>query len=192
MSDYRNAGAKETPGRQAVHADRSALRADDAGVPAEMVTLDAVTLQALSDAAVAPRQEACRKAVSDALAKGVRAEDIADHYIPAIAHEMGYQWCVDRMSFASVTIGVSRLQGMLRDLGPHWTGDRMMDPTAPSVLLVVPENVHHTLGAIVLSGQLRRRGISVKLMLGEPPEAVAVQLRRCRYAAVFISASQSL
>ena len=191
MSDIRNAGAKGTPGRQAVQAEGRLLRANHPAGSQEQRPLDPAILRSLSDAALAPQQDDRRHAVAAALANGISAEEIADLYIPAIAREMGDKWCVDQMSFASVTIGVSRLQGMLRDLGPQWAGDHLLDPTAPSVLLIVPENVHHTLGAIILSGQLRRRGISIKLMLGEPVTAIAAQLRRCRYAAVFISASQS-
>ena len=100
-------------------------------------------------------------------------------------------WCVDQISFAGVTIGVARLQGMLRDLGPEWSGDKTTDPSAPAVLLIVPENVHHTLGALVLSGQLRRRGLSVRLILGEPPGNIVVRLRRTNFSAVMVSASQS-
>ena len=103
---------------------------------------------------------------------------------------MGDAWCVDQLSFAGVTIGVSRLQAMLRTLGPSWSGDNALHPEAPLMLLIVPQDAYHTLGAIVLSGQLRRKGMSVKLMLGGKPEDIADRVARNSFQAIFISSSR--
>ncbi len=120
---------------------------------------------------------------------GVSVEDIADHYIPAVARLLGNQWCEDEVGFATVTIGSARLQGLLRTLGPEWRADRLADSNAPALLIAVGSNVHHTLGAMVLTGQMRRRGLSVRLMLGAEPERLGPTLRRVRFDAVFISSS---
>lgn len=120
---------------------------------------------------------------------GIRAEDVADHYIPALARSLGRMWCEDEMGFAGVTIGVARLQGLLRDLGPEWRADLVTNSDAPTVLVIVAEDVYHTLGAMVLSGQLRRMGLSVRLMIGANVTQIGSALRRVRYDAVLISAS---
>ena len=144
----------------------------------------------LQAAALHPNSNACREAVKTSIAQGTRPEDLADHYIPAVARELGDQWCEDQLSFAGVTIGVSRLQGMMRELGPNWASDNVTCAASPSILLIVLQDVYHTLGAIVLSSQLRRKGFSVKLLLGGKADDVADRLRRTSYEAVFISSSR--
>lgn len=191
MADHRNADAPGTSDVPAAQPQQALGHA--AGAVLRDITrhLDQDVLRKLKDAALDPMQEASKSAVAELLNEGVRGEDIADFYIPAVARDMGEKWCSDQMSFASVTIGASRLQGMLRELGPNWSGDKVLDPSAPTVLVAVPREVYHTLGALVLSGQLRRKGISVKLSLGERADGIAQRLRQTRYSAVFISASQS-
>ena len=129
------------------------------------------------------------QAAKRAVANGTLPEDIADYYVPELARDMGDQWCKDQLSFAGVTIGVSRLQAVLRALGPSWSSDNSSRPDAPSILLIVGHEVYHTLGAIVLSGQLRRKGLSVKLIMGGRAEDIADRICRTKYHGVFISSS---
>ncbi|MCX7301624.1 MAG: cobalamin B12-binding domain-containing protein [Rhodobacterales bacterium] len=121
---------------------------------------------------------------------GVTAEDIADFYIPAVARRLGDQWCEDEVGFASVTIACARLQGLLRELGPEWRADEVADGDAPGLLMIVGAGVYHTLGAMVLSGQMRRRGLSVRLLIGAELDAVGPTLRQARFDAVLISATK--
>lgn len=158
-------------------------------IDAQSQQCDLDLLEKLRAATLGAERADCKAAVADALQIGLSREDLADHYIPALAREMGDQWCRNQMGFAAVTIGVSRLQSMLRDLGPNWSGDTSAHPNAPSVMLIVGPDVYHTLGAMVLAGQLRRKGLSVRLMLGARPEELAIQLDRLDYQAVFISSS---
>jgi methanogenic corrinoid protein MtbC1 len=151
--------------------------------------LDATLFEDLKDAALSQNPEASRRTIKAALADGVRPEDLADFYIPALARDMGDLWCVDQLSFAGVTIGVSRLQAMMRALGPNWASDGATQNENASILLIVPQEVYHTLGAIVLSSQLRRKGFSVKLILGGKPEDIANRLILTKFEAVFISSS---
>ncbi len=144
----------------------------------------------LKAAALNPDPAVCRNTIRSSVAQGNRPEDLADIYIPAIARDLGDQWCEDQLGFARVTIGVSRLQAMMRELGPSWASDNVSDPAAPSILLVVLRDVYHTLGAIVLTSQLRRKGYSVKLLLGGRPTDVADRILRTKYDTVFISSSR--
>jgi methanogenic corrinoid protein MtbC1 len=121
---------------------------------------------------------------------GVHPDDLADHYIPEVARDLGDRWCSDKLSFAEVTIGASRLQAMLRSLGSHWSGAFTPRAGAASILLIVPQEIYHTLGALVLSGQLRRKGCSVKLALGSRPKDVADTVIGTTFDAVFISSSR--
>jgi len=124
-----------------------------------------------------------------AMRAGVSAEDMADVYIPTVARHLGEQWCTDEVGFAEVTIGSARLQAMLRELGEEWAADQWMNPDASTVLLVVPDGTHHTLGAFVLTGQLRRKGLSVRLLLGATSQSIYQPCAHTQFDAVFISAS---
>ncbi|MEM7470446.1 MAG: cobalamin B12-binding domain-containing protein [Pseudomonadota bacterium] len=117
--------------------------------------------------------------------------EIADTYIPEVARRLGEAWCSDTMNFATVTIGSARLQGVLRGLGPDWCAeDQHINPTAPRCMVIVPPNAQHTLGATILSGQLRRAGISVSLEIGKDPAILRQKCERARYDAFLISASE--
>ncbi len=154
--------------------------------------LNKVFKKVLDDAARAADPKLCNAALIQMLRAGISAEDIADCYIPSLARDMGDAWGADTMSFAEVTIGVSRLQGMLRDLGPEWQSDKGARPNAPTVLLIVPQAEFHTLGASVLCGQLRRLGVSVRLSLDTAPEDVSMRVRAHHFDAVMISATKGI
>ncbi|ARU02871.1 cobalamin B12-binding domain-containing protein [Yoonia vestfoldensis] len=158
-------------------------------VPFSTRQLDKQVIAAMRAAVLAVNRDACTHVLQDAITAGIARDDIADFYIPQLARDLGDDWCSDGLSFAAVTIGVSRLQAMLRELGPEWAGDQSANPAAPSIMLIVGQDVYHTLGAMVLSGQLRRKGLSVRLMLGAEPQELAQKLAKTSYDAVFISAS---
>ncbi|MEJ6403395.1 cobalamin B12-binding domain-containing protein [Yoonia sp. 2307UL14-13] len=187
MPDRRIIDAQAPQGALREKAVQSATRIVD---DPDRDRVDPTLFEELHRAALSADREECIAYLINALNGGLSREDMADYYIPALARRMGDQWCADELGFAQVTIGVSRLQAMLRQLGPEWASDRSADPCAASILLVVPRDVHHTLGAVVLAGQLRRRGLSVRLMLNAHPKEVADRVHRTRYDAVFVSASR--
>lgn len=191
MADYRNIDAKARNESPQPSVDTPTVRAGLALVQDTPRDLDPDVLAFLHAAAADRDQGACCRAVQTALAQGVSPEDMADHYIPQLAIEMGEQWCSDEIGFVDVTIGVSRLQMMLRYLGSTWAADQLTNPCAPTVLLIVPQDAHHTLGALVLAGQLRRKGFSVCLNLGLHANEIATKMQQSEFDAVFISASQS-
>lgn len=115
---------------------------------------------------------------------------IAESYVPIVARRLGDAWLADTLDFSAVTIGAARLQGLLRRLGSDWDHPRGAEVESPPAYLVgVPEGVQHTLGAMVLAGQLRHRGLSVHLDLEMTPESLARQVRNERYSGVMISTS---
>lgn len=95
----------------------------------------------------------------------ISVAQLADVYIPAAARQMGDAWLDDRMSWVDVTIGVGRLQVMLRDIGTAWSADQAGDTGHGAVLMIVPDREQHTLGPLVATGQMRRYGVSVCLRI---------------------------
>lgn len=179
--DHRNDGTMQTRGRS------GAARPDDEGMSADERAESGIKM--LEAAAQSPDPGMCQKAVGQLLSQGIRPEEVADFYIPEAARRMGEAWCKDEIGFANVTIGASRLQSMLRELSQIWARDSEAKADAPTVLLIVAHDIHHTLGAMVVSGQLRRKGVSVRLMLNARPHDAAAAARRGNYDAIFLSAS---
>jgi MerR family transcriptional regulator, light-induced transcriptional regulator len=154
---------------------------------------DPRAIEMLFDAAIGPDPLACRSVAKLLVSKGVAPERICDIYIPAIARRMGDDWCTDELSFSSITIGTARLQYLLRELGPSNADEVRWDDESEtqSVLLLVARDADHTLGAMVLATQLRRRGFSVKLSIGEDAEHLMTTLSDGKFDAIFLSACQT-
>ena len=150
---------------------------------------DVCYVDELVQAALAADRTAVTQIASQMIAVGMRAEEIADHYVPEAARKLGEMWSDDRLGFVAVTVGSARLQSLLRELGPEWRADLVTLPTGPSLLVLVASDISHTLGATVLTGQLRRLGMSVCLMVGARPEDLGPVLRQRQFDAVMVSAS---
>ncbi|MBE0412814.1 cobalamin B12-binding domain-containing protein [Yoonia sp.] len=191
MADYRNIDATVCQVAQTSQANRPAGEATLTIVEDAPQNLDSEVVTRLLQATQSTDPSDCTCVMRDALASGVLREDMADFYIPELARQLGAQWCSDQIGFVGVTIGVSRLQAMLRELGPVWSHDHTAIADAPAIMLIVPENAHHTLGAMVLAGQLRRKGYAVTIMLGLSTADVAIKMKMVRFQAVFLSASPS-
>ncbi len=144
----------------------------------------------LEAATVGPSATECLDLIDVFVSEGVPREDIADFYIPEVARTLGAAWCEDTRGFAEVTIGSSRLQGMLRALGPEWRADdaHSANSDASTLVLLAPE-VYHTLGAMVLAGQLRRTGLTVRLVLGAAEHDLETAMEQTDFDVVMVSAS---
>ncbi|MFD0858466.1 cobalamin B12-binding domain-containing protein [Roseovarius aquimarinus] len=151
---------------------------------------DARNIDMLFDAAISDDPLACSVVAHRMIEDGVLPEYICDVYIPAIARRMGDDWCEDEASFSLVTIGTSRMQFLLREIGPGRSDDRRWNANGDqaSVLLLLSRDANHTLGVMVLAGQLRRLGFSVKLSIGESTEDLIETMLDLEFDAVFVSA----
>jgi methylmalonyl-CoA mutase cobalamin-binding domain/chain len=130
--------------------------------------------------------------VRDAMqAARVRIHDVIDHHLPEAARRLGQDWHDNRRSFADVTIGVARLQGLLRDLVAQSREDGVRDASAPGVAIVVMENEFHTLGAMVIGQQLRRMGVSVQMVIGQTEAEILQSVAQDHFDAIFVSVSRA-
>ncbi|MGR3467026.1 MAG: cobalamin B12-binding domain-containing protein [Shimia sp.] len=134
-------------------------------------------LEAPDDTPARDALEKLRAALSDA--------EIVDVYIPAAAREMGERWCADTASFADVTIALARLQGLLKRIRPADAARA----DAPTVLIVVPRDTYHTLGADIVAHQVRRLGAAARIALDFDRRDLASLLETHDFDAVFISAA---
>lgn len=118
---------------------------------------------------------------------GVSAETIIDIYIPALARELGEDWTNDRRSFAEVTICMSRLAMLVRELTRGVTADSVAPWDAPVVGMILPENEQHTLGAAVAASRLRRAGVSVQIMAGRSIQDIIDSVERLHLDMIAVS-----
>ncbi len=193
-NDNRKAKPSPRPDNQSVDALATkalSLVAERTCKPAFQID-DAATTQ-LYNAAASVGDETVEDIIGKMLRAGIAAEDIADVYIPLVACRMGEEWVSDDMNFASVTIGTARLQASLRSLATHWEMPEEDDigASASAVIVIVAHNSFHTLGAVVLSGQLRRLGLNVRLLIGATGDEMRRIFANGHYDAVLISASAS-
>ncbi|MFN3847267.1 MAG: B12-binding domain-containing protein [Paracoccaceae bacterium] len=112
---------------------------------------------------------------------------LADVYIPEVARRLGVAWEEDMASFAEVTIGVARLQAILRDIGTNWMADTADRSFGATVLMILPDSEQHTLGALVAASWLRRRGISVCLKMAPSLADIAALLEVRHFDGAMIS-----
>ena len=137
-------------------ADRSARTVSE--LRESLVTsLIAASLAGTKDAFAAVLSELRRSRISLAA--------LADIYIPEAARRMGDAWSDDEMAWMDVSVGVGRMQSLLREIGSAWVADQVGDTGHGTVLLIVPDREQHTLGPMVAMGQMRRYGVSVCLRI---------------------------
>ncbi|MEL7097467.1 MAG: hypothetical protein AAGM84_01435 [Pseudomonadota bacterium] len=107
----------------------------------------------------------------------VPLDRIIDLYIPHAAHALGEMWTEDEIDFATVTVGVMRLQSLLGEA----SSEVFLQPNASHVyraLIVVPQNEQHFLGALVAAAQMRRLGCETEVSFAEEQAAL---IQRARY-----------
>lgn len=147
-------------------------------------------LTSMMDAVLAPTPGPLGDIAREMQRARVSGNQIIDSYVPVIAERLGQAWLDDRLDFGAVTIGAARLQGLVRRLDI----DGALQHDVPSFgaqafLLGVPAGEQHTLGATVLAGHLRARGVSVHLDLELTVAGLSQELARQRFMGVFLSVS---
>lgn len=121
---------------------------------------------------------------------GIRDADVADFYIPVVARRLGEGWADDLLEFTEVAVAMANLQTMLRALDASWCmPERAPFGTRGEICIIVPEGVQHTIGASILSGQMRRAGYDVRLAHGLKLEEIASFVSSPATMGVMISAS---
>ena len=141
----------------------------------------------LCNALTEPDDATYQQLFLNSIAGGGTSDDLIDRTIPDLAKQLGEDWATDKLSFADVTIGVSRLQQTVRLHGARKEIDGLKSPSEQRVLLVLPEHEQHSLGAFVLANQMRRRGILVQLALDCTPDQVDALIEDQSYMMIGLS-----
>lgn len=119
----------------------------------------------------------------------ISAEQVIDIYLPAAVQALGTSWHDGDLDILQTSVACARLQALLRELGKAWMADQRGNTRGPRILLVMPRDEQHTLGAMIAANQMRRMGVSVRVELLPSPHHVLQQLQECAFDALFLSAS---
>lgn len=152
--------------------------------------IDGAFLVELIEAALDVDLRARDAVVGRLMAHGVGAMAIATDYVPAAARRLGELWSDDELGFADVSMGTSRLQGLVRDLHGAPADPFEAGPPAPLIAVAVPEGETHTLGAVVAATQLRAAGASVLLLMGRSDAETVEAVRGGDLSLVCVSSSE--
>jgi len=93
--------------------------------------------------------------------EGAPIENIYLQLLAPSAHRLGDLWLEDKCHFVDVTIGLARIQAMLRALSPDFTAESDVDPNGSKALLSVHGSEQHTCGLFMVGEFFRRDGWSV-------------------------------
>lgn len=96
--------------------------------------------------------------VETVLAQGASVESIFLELLAPAARQLGTQWEADATDFASVTLGVGRLQRIMRRLGEDFCNEGSRGHGGESVLLTIIPGEQHSFGLSMVAEFFRRAG----------------------------------
>lgn len=115
--------------------------------------------------------------------------DMMDVYLPQAVQQIGTAWHNDDIDILHASMAFSRIQDVLRELARAWVSDRIGRDSDGRILVVLPNCEQHTLGAMFVTNQLRRKGVSVKVALAASSGKVASLIEEHCFSGVFVSVS---
>lgn len=101
-------------------------------------------------------------AMVDALReRGLSVEQMLVDLLAPAARHLGHMWCEDLCYFTDVTIGLGRLQRMMRELSPAFGTEVAHPPNGRRALLVRAPGEQHSFGLSMVAEFFRRAGWEV-------------------------------
>jgi methanogenic corrinoid protein MtbC1 len=146
----------------------------------------------LSQALISKSKFAGADFIRTVRAEGATIEEVYLKYLAAAARMLGDWWIVDRVSFAEVTIGASRIYGIMRGFRRN-NGRFVVDQQKTAVFASVPDETH-TLGVAMAADLFRDDGWDVSLRIGLSHDALLEEIERldCRLIGLSVSGEHSL
>ena len=164
-----------------------ALSALAAGSFAKQADCCSSEVKDLLDALTMPDDAIYQQLLLNTIASGCTSDDLIDQTIPDLARRLGDGWSADTLSFADVSIGVSRLQKTVRQHGALKEVDGLKHPLGRRVLLILPETEQHSLGTFIVANQMRRLGVWVQLALGQKHDQIKTLVKDQGFAMIGVS-----
>lgn len=154
---------------------------------AEVGTTPPPALVALCKALVAPDPGVARGVVAALSAEGCGLDHIYLNRLAPAARLLGEWWDTDRASFAEVTIGISRIYGIMQSLRDTLPLGFPARPRRAAFASVPGED--HTLGVTMAADLFRREGWDIVLKIGLEHDALVESLADSGMPIIGLSAS---
>lgn len=129
--------------------------------------------------------------VSSVRARGVGLEAIFLDLLAPTARLLGQMWTEDRCSFSEVTLGLCRLQQVLRQLSTLFDDEPEPAASTSSVLLTPVPGEQHTFGLLMLEEFYRRGGWDTVLLMPGGDGEICAAVSHDWFSAAGISVSCS-
>jgi len=125
---------------------------DENSLPLSPDTIERFALYALSSG-----HDSLMAIVGKLLQQGVSLESVYVELLGPAARRLGEFWEDDRVSFADVTIGLGRLQHVVRELSLH-SQNELPSSVGRSALFAAAPGEQHTFGLVIIEEFFRRSG----------------------------------
>jgi methanogenic corrinoid protein MtbC1 len=111
--------------------------------------------------ALLPEDLSARAYVESLRVRGVPVDMLFSDLIGPASRYLGELWCEDTATFSDVTVGVGRLQQIMRDIGPALPARSSPDTPPRRILLLPSPGDQHSLGLLMVSEYFRSAGWDV-------------------------------
>ena len=137
--------------------------------PSAAAQVSSEDVQAFAKLVLAPDENVAQACIEAMRTSGISVETIYTDLLAPVARHLGVLWEEDLCDFTEVTVGLGRLQQVLRELSPAF-GQPSASTTGNRVLLLPGPGEQHTFGLVMVAEFFRRAGWDVG---GGPWEAGA-------------------
>ncbi len=103
-------------------------------------------------------ESAARRALDAHRSRGVSVEALYCDLLAPVARRLGEWWEDDRCDFATVTVGLGRLQRLMREMSPAFGAEVPHPVNGRRVLLARPPDEQHSFGLSMVGEFFRRAG----------------------------------
>jgi methanogenic corrinoid protein MtbC1 len=143
-------------------------------------------IQALTDALVGADPEGALRRIQALQDSGTNLEEIYVIYLSAAAQRLGAMWEDSSLTIAQVTLGTSRIYGILRALDPIRKAERK--PNEKAVVFATVPGDTHVLGVRMAADIFRQRGWDIELLIGLSHDELIAHLDESTHLIIGLSA----
>lgn len=136
-------------------------RREDSGIAITAPDIGAAQVEQLTKLVISENSEQAATFVADLLDKGASVENIYLALFAPSARLLGEMWCSDLIDFTQVTIGVGRLQLLLRRYSPEFMDELSEQRSGRCILLLPAPGEQHSFGLVMVAEFFRRAGWEV-------------------------------
>ncbi len=128
---------------------------------AEIVVSGELDLLAFVERLLRPTNGSALEFIAPLRGRGIAIETIFLDLLAPAAHHLGTLWETDEASFTDVTIGLTHLQQLVRELAPTFELDQRFGGSGHRAVLAPAPGDQHVFGLILLEEFFRRAGWDV-------------------------------